>query len=267
MDSVLGVSVGSSAVRIVRRESDRPATGEHLGTCGHQAVEVARESGEDLAAEAIGVVIAGDAGNVTATGVAYRDDAQASALCAAMGRQRLRNYQLTSETAAALALLRHTGEIVGCSSVVLYDLGSAGLSVSVVDTVTGEVVVSRRTDMISGNDFDRLIREHQLGKPGAQWPETEAASRALDMQCRDAKEQLSLSGAVAVPGEAGLLLLSRETFESLIGAGIESSARLVREVIAESGRALDAAVLLGGGARIPLVQAILRSWLGVPVIV
>lgn len=267
MDSVLGLSVGSSAVRIVRRDGDRPATDEHLGVFAHQTVEVVQESGEDLAAEAIGVVIAGDAGSVTATGVAYRDDAQASAICAAMGREGLRNYQLTPEPAATLALLRHTGEIVGHSTVVLYDLGSGGLTVSVVDIATGAVAASRRTDTIGGDNFDRLIREHQLGTPGARRPENQAEMRALDAQCRDAKEQLSVSNAVAVPGAAGLLLLSRETFESLIGADVESSARLVRAVVAESGRIPDAAVLIGGGAQIPLVQSILQSWLGLPVIV
>ena len=60
--------------------------------------------------------------------------------------------------------------------------------------------------------------------------------------------------------------ISRESFEALVTVPIEYSARLVRDVISRSPQHVDALFLIGGGARIPLVEAILRSWTGLPVV-
>jgi hypothetical protein len=70
-----------------------------------------------------------------------------------------------------------------------------------------------------------------------------------------------------MPGEGGLVLLSQDSFDSLIDGAVKSSARLAREVIERSGRTPDAAVLIGGGANIPLVTSVMESWLDLPVIV
>ena len=70
-----------------------------------------------------------------------------------------------------------------------------------------------------------------------------------------------------MPGEGRLLLLSQDGFDSLIVGPVETSARLTREVIRRSGRLPDAAVLIGGGAHIPLVTSVMESWLDLPVIV
>ncbi|MDV7357701.1 Hsp70 family protein [Rhodococcus oxybenzonivorans] len=271
MSSVLGVSVGASAVRLARPDSVTREDSGHrvLPDFRAQVVAAGRELPEDLAAESIGVVLAGGFDNreVHATGVAYRDEAQAGAVQAAMARQQLGNYQLVPEASAALTVLDAAGALGDHSTLVFYDLGSSGLTVSVVDRETGAVVESTRTDTVSGDLFDRLIRDNQLVNKRISTPHDAAASHALDLRCREAKERLSVGGAVAVPGDGGLLLLSRDVFDSLIGVTVESSARLARDVIARSGRIPDAVVLTGGGARIPLVRAVLESWLALPVIV
>ncbi|MCQ4120978.1 Hsp70 family protein [Rhodococcus tibetensis] len=271
MISVLGVSVGASAVRLARPDSVTREDPGHraLPDFRAQVVAAGRELPEDLAAESIGVVLAGgfDSGEVHATGVAYRDEAQAGAVQAAMARQQLGNYQLVPEATAALTVLDASGALGHHSTLVFYDLGSSGLTVSVVDRDTGAVVESTRTDTVSGDLFDRLIRDNQLVNKRISTPLDAASSIALDLRCREAKERLSTGGAVAVPGDGGLLLLSRDVFDSLIGVTVESSARLARDVIARSGRIPDAVVLTGGGARIPLVRAVLESWLSLPVIV
>lgn len=271
MSSVLGVSVGASAVRLARPDSVNrdDAASRHLPDFRAQVVAAGRDLPEELAAESIGVVLAGapDAGQVHATGVAYRDEAQAGAVQAAMARQQLVNYQLVTEASAALKFLDVSGALGDHATLVFYDLGSSGLTVSVVDRATGEVVETVRTDTVSGDVFDRMVRANQLENNRIEAPRDAAASLALDLRCREAKERLSTGGAVAVPGDGGLLLLSRDVFDSLIGVTVESSARLARDVITRSGRTPDAVVLTGGGARIPLVRTVLESWLGLPVIV
>ena len=271
MSSVLGVSVGASAVRLARPDSvNRDDAGSrHVPDFRAQVVAAGRDLPEELAAESIGVVLAGapDAGQVRATGVAYRDEAQAGAVQAAMARQQLANYQLVTEASAALKFLDVSGALGDHATLVFYDLGSSGLTVSIVDRATGEVVETVRTDAVSGDVFDRLIRDSQLENKRIEEPGDAAAGLALDLRCREAKERLSTGGAVAVPGDGGLLLLSRDVFDALIGVTVESSARLARDVITKSGRTPDAVVLIGGGARIPLVRSVLQSWLGLPVVV
>ncbi|WP_223263616.1 Hsp70 family protein [Rhodococcus sp. MTM3W5.2] len=129
------------------------------------------------------------------------------------------------------------------------------------------MLATERSTEIAGDYFDWLISEHQAGAQGIVSPVGADEATAFNERCRFAKEQLSASEAIAVPSEAGLILLSRETFESMIVVPVEGSARFARGVIAASGRYPDAVILLGGGAHIPLVQSILRTWLNLPTVV
>jgi len=265
MGSVLGVSVGASAVRLAC-----PAAGR-VGSpvFRTQAVGVARGGPEELAAESIGTVLAerADTGPVSAVGVAYQDRAQAGAVRAALARQQLGNYLLVPEVTAALRTLEVSGVLADHVTLVFYDLGGSGVTVTVVDRSTGMVLGTARSDRISGDHIDRLIRDHHLDQHRVARPADAAAQLALDTQCRHAKERLSTSDAVCVPGEGGLLLLSQDTFDALIAGPVETSAHLTGEVVGRSGRTPDAVVLIGGGARIPLIRSVMESRLGLPVIV
>ncbi|MFC0446566.1 Hsp70 family protein [Rhodococcus jostii] len=265
MTSVLGVSVGASAVRFACHD----AVSLETPTFQSRSVTATLERPAELAAESIGTVLAerDEINEVQAIGVAYQDDAQAGAVQAAMARLQIGNFQMVPEVTAALQMLEMSGELGEHSTLVFYDLGSSGLTVTVVDRDTGMVLSSARSDQISGDLVDRLICDNQLELHRFAHPADAAAALALAARCRDAKEQLSTNGAVCMPGEGGLLLLSQDGFDSLIVGPVETSARLTREVIRRSGRVPDAAVLIGGGAHIPLVTSIMESWLDLPVIV
>jgi molecular chaperone HscA len=266
MTEVLGVSVGSSAVRMARPDSRLHTSGHHELDFHSDTVDAHWDRAEELAAESIGVVLAqSNGGQVEATGVAYRDQQQFGDIQQAMARQRLYNYRLVPEARAALAYLDASGEIGDYSTIGLYDLGSSGLTVSVIDRASGNVLLAERTTDISGDDFDRLICDNQLAKQGMDLQNT-LGVQEFTSRCRIAKEQLSTSGAVCLPGDSGVILISRESFEALVTVPIEYSARLVRDVISRSPHHVDAIFLIGGGARIPLVEAILRSWTGLPVV-
>ncbi|MBC2641133.1 MULTISPECIES: Hsp70 family protein [unclassified Rhodococcus (in: high G+C Gram-positive bacteria)] len=265
MTSVLGVSVGASAVRFARHD----AVSLDTPIFESRSVTATLERPEELAAESIGTVLAerDEVDEVQAIGVAYQDEAQAGAVQAAMARLQIGNFQLVPEVTAALQMLEMSGELGDHATLVFYDLGSSGLTVTVVDRDTGMVLSSARSDQISGDLVDRLICDNQLELQRFAHPADAAAALALAARCRDAKEQLSTHGAVCMPGEGGLLLLSQDGFDSLIASPVETSARLTREVIRRSGRVPDAAVLIGGGAHIPLVTSVMESWLDLPVIV
>ncbi|MEU7215701.1 Hsp70 family protein [Nocardia iowensis] len=266
MSSVLGVSVGAGAVRMARPHTANPHGHVQPHSFDLQTIPVTEQTVEELAAEAIGVTLETTPG-ITATAIAYRSEQHARAVRAAMARQQLTNYELVPEVVAALEFAQSTGDIRGISSLVVYDLGSSGLSVSVVDTQTREIRHSERTSDISGDYLDSLIREQQIASGRIAHPPDAAGLATLDGLCREAKEQLSTNTAVALPSEQGLVLLAQENFESLIMLAIESSARMARDVITRSDRPVHGVLAIGGCARIPLVARVLERWMGVPVIV
>lgn len=266
MGSVLGVSVGASAVRMAR-----PEVGGHDGypdsrSFAQQAVDVTQPSSENLAAESIGVASASGE-TIAATAIAYRNAEHAKAIDAAMAREQLHNYHLVPETSAILEYLESTGDIQGFSTLAIYDLGSSNLTVSVVDTRAREVRYLEQTSDVSGDYFDSLIREHQVTSGRLDVPQTQQDVLDQNERCRGVKEQLSTTPAAALPTDSGLVLLSREHFDSLIVLAVEASARMTRDVIVASEQPVQAVVLVGGGSRIPLVQNVMRAWMGMPVII
>lgn len=265
MGSSLGVSVGASAVRLASPDGE----GVDAPEFRWWAVGTEETRPEELAAESVGTVLAERSGDEhpPTVAVAYRDREQADAVSAALARHRIQHVQLVPGETAALRMLEESGALGDHATLVLYDLGSSGLTVTVMDRPTGEVLSRARTDEISGNLVDELIRDHQLDQRRVDEPADAAAQRALDDRCREVKERLSDHGAVCMPGDGGLLLLSQDGLESLITQPVEASARLTRQVVGQSGRVPDAVVLIGGGARIPLVQSVIQAWLNLPVIV
>ncbi len=223
----------------------------------------------ELAAESIETMLAetDEIEQVRAIGVAYQNETQADFVQGAMSRLDIDNFQLVPEVTAALEMLETTGDLDDHETLVFYDLGSSGLTVTVVDRGTRIALSTARSDRISGDLVDHLIYDHHVELQRFAQPADMAAQRALTARCRDAKEQLSSKDAVCMPGEGGLLLLSQASFDSLIDGPVKASARLTLDVIRRSGRTPDAAVLIGGGANIPLVTAVMESWLDIPVIV
>lgn len=258
--------MGAGAVRMARPHTGNPHGHIAAHSFDFQAIPVTGYQVEELAAEAIGVTLE-TTPDIVATAIAYRSEQHARALRAAMARQQLTNYELVPEVIAALEFAQSTGDIRGISSLVIYDLGGSGLSVSVVDPQTREIRYSERTSDISGDYLDSLIREQQIASGRIAHPQDPAGLAALDALCCEAKEQLSTNTAVALPSEQGLVLLAQENFEALIMLAVESSARMTRDVIVRSDRPVHGVLVIGGCGRIPLIARVLERWMGVPVIV
>ncbi|NLU83301.1 Hsp70 family protein [Rhodococcus sp. HNM0569] len=219
-----------------------------------------------LAAEAVGVVLATHGPAAAPTGIAIRNDAQADAVRAAMATQHLEHYTLIPEADAVLAALDASGILGAATTPLVYDLGRTGLSVWVIDRASRTVLASVRTEAVSGDALDAVVRANQLARGRVDPPADAAASARLDATCREAKERLSSTGAVCVPGDGGLVLLSRGEFDALARTMVESSARIARDVVAQSAVRPDLVALVGGGARIPLVRDVLGAWLTLPVV-
>ncbi|WP_280382103.1 Hsp70 family protein [Nocardia wallacei] len=264
MSSVLGVSVGAGAIRVARPHAGNSA--EHFAPDRFdlKATQVGEQRLEEVAAEAVATTLAA-APDIAATAVAYRSEQQARTVRGALARRQLTNYELVPEVVAAVEFLQAAGELTGLRTIALYDLGSSGLSVSVVDVATRQATYSERTSDISGDYLDSLIREQQIASGRIAHPPDPAGLAELDALCRQAKEQLSATTAVALPSEHGLVLLSQENLEALITLAVESSARMTRDVIMRSEQAVQAVVVIGGCAEIPLVARVLERWLGMPV--
>lgn len=158
MGGVLGVSVGSGFVRIVRRREP--------GSFERRTIVVDGQDPARLAAETIGVLVAGDAesGPEPAVAVAYCDESQAAALDAALRREQVADYRLIPELSAVLEHVRVPGLPAAPGMVVVFDLGCSGSTVSVVDPSVGTVAASERVAACVGLEeavdlADELLRQ------------------------------------------------------------------------------------------------------------
>ncbi|KQU47095.1 hypothetical protein ASG84_08165 [Rhodococcus sp. Leaf278] len=216
-----------------------------------------------LAAESIGAAV--ETEPELATGVAYRDPRQADALHAALAGAHLHNYHLVHEVEAVVEYLAATGEARDYRSVALFDLGSSGLTVSVVDLVQRTVTASQRSGAYSGDLLDAYVRNNQLERLGKKMTDPDIA--LFEKRCRIAKERLSTQDAVCLPDASGMILLSRENFELLITDLLEEAVEFARDVLIGANVPIDAVVLIGGGARMPIVQNRVGPLLELPSIV
>lgn len=274
MTVLLGVSMGTRAVRTAqpRAEQFGAPVADPSGLVSdidrplffrNELIDSVGGDLPHLAAESIGA--AAETEPELATGVAYRDPRQADALHAALSGAHLHNYHLVHEVEAVVEYLAATGEARNCSSVALFDLGSSGLTVSVVDLVQRTVVASQRSGEYSGDLIDAYVRNNQLQRLGKQSTDPDMA--LFEKRCRIAKERLSTQDAVCLPDASGMILLSRENFELLITDLLDEAIEFAREVMIGANVPIDAVVLIGGGARMPIVQQRVGPLLELPSIV
>ncbi|MDO3649297.1 Hsp70 family protein [Nocardia mangyaensis] len=266
MSSVLGVSVGAGTVRLARPQLGGTQGNDAPYSFEVQSISMPEQQADEAAADVIAGALAA-APEIAATTITFRSEPQARAIRAAMARRQLTNYQLVPEAVAAVHFAHATSDMREVSTLAVYDLGSSGLTVSVVNARTSDVYQCERISDISGDYLDSLIREQQIASGRIAHPADPAGLAALDGLCRAAKEQLSNSNAVALPSEQGLVLLTQENFEALMMLAIESSARMARDVIIRAQHPVQAILVVGGGARIPLIARVLERTIGVPVIV
>ncbi|MET4046759.1 hypothetical protein BJD99_03860 [Rhodococcus sp. 1163] len=272
MTVLLGVSMGAHAVRMAqprngtanaRVSSTRLLEAPQQLFFHNQVIDTVDDHVEYLAAESISALAAESEPSMT-TGVAYRDAHQADTLHRALENQHLQNYRLVPEVEAVLEYLVVSGEAAGFSTVALFDLGSSGLNVSVVNLAARRVVVTQRSSAFSGDLIDEFLRDNQLARLGK--PSDAADMDLFERRCRVAKERLSSNDAVCLPDESGMILLSRDNFEALIADHIDQAIEFARSVLIDANVPIDAVVLIGGGSRIPLVRERVGPSLHLPAI-
>lgn len=200
---------------------------------------------------------------------------------AALDHAGLTAVELVPEPVAAVRWLQTAHEVADGTTVLVYDLGATGLTVSVVGTapdggLRGE---SQRSTAVAGDEFDLLVMRYVLANAVGDNdfdPFDPAAERELSIvreRCRNAKEFLSGNTATAVPvrlpGITRDVRLVRDEVEDLFRTPLLTSLDLIREAMAhaEVGRAAIAHILLtGGGASIPLVTELISTEWGIPVL-
>lgn len=266
MSSVLGVSVGAGAIRLARPPAGVESCAEPDSFDMRTFVVPPETPSAERAALSVAAALNSNPA-ITATVLACRDEQQARALHSALNEHGLTAYDIVPDIEAVLEFAVASGALQDVTTLAVFDLGSSGLSVTVVDVPSRQVRHTERTGDISGEYFDSLIREQQINSGRIAHPPDPAGLAELDALCRSAKERLSAGNAVALPSSYGPVLLTQENFAALIGRAVETSARATREVIERSGRPVQALLAVGGGMRIPLVSRILREAVDMPILV
>ena len=168
-------------------------------------------------------------------------------------------------------------------TLLICDFGASALGVAVVRTFPGAVTVLGQADdrWLGGEDFTQVIVAHLLrrlqGERGLLIDETQAARRALRRELRRAAEQakVALSTVEQVrialtPQALGLPvglceLMSRPQFEEMAAPRLGEATGVVERALAAagmSGESIDAVLLAGGAAQMPLWRAHLARRLG-----
>ncbi|WP_410873470.1 hypothetical protein [Nocardia sp. A7] len=252
---ILGVSAGAGGARAVLTHSDQP----HMPPIDR--IHVPRRAGgsiEEPVLTAIHRMRAAAAERdeyISGTAVTCRSELQADAIRAAAGRA---DFAIVDEPLAQLRYLRFTGLLPATDSVLLYDLGSSGLTITHADCRTETILAGKRSTVLSGNGYDALLR-WQLARSGIS---TDAHAS------REHRESLSRTRVVtaADADTGGRTVLTRSDLAALCEAGLHHSASFVRLLIEETGVQPGALALLGGCSRNPSLRADLAQLIGLPIV-
>jgi molecular chaperone DnaK len=191
---------------------------------------------------------------------------------------------VVSSAEAVVRAHARSGRLSDGSVVGVYDLGASTLDTAVVGIAAGGATDHRTPPRQplpwGGRDIDDAVLAHVLESlppvhraRGSHLPA--AVGRALRAHCVAAKESLSTETVVRLPidlpdGPRSFLRLTRQELEELVAEPLADSVESLRDAVRDAGADvadLDAVVLSGGGARIPLVAEILSAHLERPVVV
>ncbi|GAA5068232.1 Hsp70 family protein [Nocardia callitridis] len=252
---VLGVSAGAGSARAVLTHSDQP----HLPPIDQ--CQVPRRVGgaiDEPVFEAIRRMRGAAAKRdelITATAVTCRCAEHAESIRITAGH---RDLLLVDEPLAQLRYLRFTGQLPHTGSVILYDLGSSGLTITHADCRTDTVLAVRRSTVLGGDGYDALLRG-QLAREGVI---------ADQPTSRRHREELSSARVITAwdTDTGSRAVLTRNDLAALRSTGLRHSVSIVRELVEESGSTLQAVVLLGGCLRDPTLRTALADRFGVPIV-
>ncbi|WP_071344588.1 hypothetical protein [Nocardia seriolae] len=253
---VLGVSAGAAGARAMLTHSDQP----HLPPIDR--CKVPRHAGGGSMEEAVFEAIrqmrkSADKRDEFITGIAVtcRCNTHAESVRTAAGRNRL---TVIDEPVAQLRYLRFTGRLPTEGSILLYDLGASGLTLTQIDCRTDAVLATKRSTVLGGDGHDALLR----------WLLTRGGV-TLDMATtRQQKEALASERVRAVcdPITGQRTVVTRSDFAELVEAGIHHSASFVRHMVDETGVRPTGIALLGGCTRNKSIRDELKQQLDMPLI-
>jgi len=204
-------------------------------------------------------------------------DYKCQVLAAALDTVELPAVRLCAQPQAAVAGSGGAG-----TTVVVYDLGGSSCAATVVHTSdTGQSRVMDSPPAVAqlgGADFDDAVFGQVLATVpalaclDADDPATLAATAALRRACARAKEALSADTEVTIPVTApGIdtsVRVHRAEFDDLIRPQLAETLSLLRHALNSAQldpTDLDAVLLVGGSARIPLVAQLVSTELNQPV--
>ncbi|MFI1915336.1 hypothetical protein [Nocardia sp. NPDC020380] len=252
---VLGVSAGAAGARAMLTHSDQP----HLPPIDRCKV-LRRRSGsmEEAVFEAIRLMRKSAAKRdefITGIAVTTRSSSHAEAVRTTAGRNRL---TVIDEPVAQLRYLRFTGRLPTEGSVLLYDLGASGLTLTQIDCRTDAVLASKRSTVLGGDGHDALLR----------WLLTRGGVTVDLNTTRRSKEALASERVLTVcdPISGQRAVITRSDFADLVEAGIHHSASFVRHMVEETGIHPDGMALLGGCTRNKSIRDELEQQLELPMI-
>ncbi|MFP6805691.1 MAG: Fe-S protein assembly chaperone HscA [Pseudomonadales bacterium] len=211
--------------------------------------------------------MAGELDGVVITVPAYFDDAQRQATKDAARIANLHVLRLLNEpTAAAVAYGLDTGAE---GIVAVYDLGGGTFDISILRLARGvfEVLATGGNSSLGGDDFDLKIAQWLISESGFQGKISHGQHRALLLEARSIKEQLSEQSAVDVEFQFESLSVKGRyivtQLESDIAPLIQESIKACRRAVRDSGIALQDIsniVLVGGSTRVPAVRQAVETY-------
>jgi actin-like ATPase involved in cell morphogenesis len=189
---------------------------------------------------------------------------------------------LISEPAAAAWDYANTTRLEAGALVLVYDLGGGTFDVALLrleEDRFEHAVEPAGIERLGGIDFDESVFQFALHTvPSAtlerarHLSEGRAHLAILRRVCVAAKESLSSNQTadipIVLPGHTSSARLTRREFEQRIRPMVLQTLELVSRVLERAQirpEALDAALLIGGSSRVPLVPQMLSEHLGIPV--
>jgi molecular chaperone DnaK len=203
---------------------------------------------------------------------AYFNDAQRAATKRAGEIAGLAVERIINEPTAAC--LAYGVDRLKTGTVAVYDLGGGTFDISIVEIQDNvfKVLSTTGNTRLGGDDFDHAIMDWLLLKaPGVDLGDDLQAQARLKEAAEAAKCALSEKEEtqVTIPfltRDVSLeATLTRATFESLIAARVDETRAACLQALHDAGlkpEAIDAAILVGGSTRIPLVRRMVERVFG-----
>jgi molecular chaperone DnaK len=191
---------------------------------------------------------------------------------------------LTEPQAAAISYASREQVEIG-AVLAVYDLGAASFGATVLrqDSPTGFTVLGQPEYVagLGGLSFDEVIFEYVCAAAGVPVEAIDPDDRdlaarlgQLRRECTEAKEALSAGTDVTIAVELGRaqhwVRLTRTEFEEMIRPDLDRTIEAMRRTLGSAGigsMQLDAVVLAGGSARIPLIARLVSGEFGRPLAV